>query len=323
VIVITLIVIFSLYGLAFAQPSKPENFPKRPITLIVPYSSGGGSDAVTRAIAEPLSKVVGVPVSVVNKPGGTGVAGLSDFMMARKDGYTLVEQFDQCASLYATGKIKWNPAEDYFPLCIAQITFNQIYVRPSDPRFPNWDAYVKAAKKNPGKLTMANIAGKGDMESIVMWQLQNALGFKVKQISFLKPAERYSSVIGKHVDSLFEQPGDVRAYLESGDIKPILSILRERPKSFSSVPCYKDIGVTFDPMYRFRGFFVAKGVPQDRIEYLEWAFRKAWESKEFQEHNRIKYMDVIDSYRDMKGGREVVSSMVTTYREALKKMGIN
>jgi tripartite-type tricarboxylate transporter receptor subunit TctC len=320
-IIVLLAVGFSLPSIVQAM-EKPGGFPKRPLTMIVPYGTGGGSDQLTRAMTGALERVIKVPITVVNKPGGGGVAGLSDFFAARADGYTLTEHIDDAATLYAAGKIKENPAVDWFPLCVAQITFSQIYVRPKDERFPNWDAVLALAKQKPRMLTIANVAHAGSMERVTMYLLEKALGFKVTQVSFDKPVERYGALVGGHVDLLFEQPGDVRAYIESGDMKPVLTFLNERPTAFQDAPCLKDIGVTMEPLFRFRGFFARKGVPQDRLNYLEWALHEAFNSDSFQKFNRSKYMHLINSYRDMAGGKKLVRDTINTYIPVYKELGI-
>ena len=313
-LVLTLVAVFALPATPFAM-EKPNGFPNRPMTMIVPYGAGGGSDQLARAMATALEKVVGVPVKVVNKPGGSGVAGLSDFFMARPDGYTITEHIDDAATLYASGVIKENPSEEWYPACIAQIAFSQIYVRPDDKRFPDWDAFVKYAKENPGKIKLANVANVGSMERVVTSLLEDDQGIKLTQVSFDKPAERYGALVGGHVDALFEQPGDVRPYMESNDMKPILTILNERPEAFSDVVCLKDVGAKFKPLFRFRGFFIRKDVPKDRQKYLEWALKTAWNSEEFQKFNRKKYMHLINSYRDIEGGKVLVEETVETYRK--------
>ena len=305
-----------------AAMDKPGGFPNRPITIIVPYGAGGGSDQLTRAMAVALEKVIKVPVTVVNKPGGGGVAGLTDFFGARPDGYTLTEHIDDAATLYAAGVIKENPAEDWFPICIAQVTFSQIYVRPKDDRFSNWDTFMKYTKANPGKVTVANVAHQGSMERVTMYLLEKPLGFKVTQVSFDKPAERYGALVGGHVDALFEQPGDVRAYIESNDMKPILTLLNERPKAFSEAPSIEDIGLKMEPLLRFRGFFARKGVPQDRLKYLEWAFHEAWQSDSFQKFNHSKYMHLINSYRNMEDGKKLIRDAIASYSIVYKELGV-
>ncbi len=313
-VVLTLVACLCLPVTLFAM-DKPNGFPERPIIMIVPYGAGGGSDQVSRAMATALESVVGVPIEVVNKPGGSGVAGLSDFFMARPDGYTVTEHIDDAASLYASGIIKQDPAKEWYPVCIAQIAFSQIYVRPKDDRFPNWKAFVKYAKANPGKIKIANVANVGSMERVVTALLEKDQGIKLTQVSFDKPAERYGSLVGGHVDALFEQPGDVRPYVESGDMKPILTILDERPSAFSDVPCLKDVGAKFKPLFRWRGFFIRKEIPMARQKYLEWAFKKAWQSESFQKFNKRKYMNLIDSYRGIEGGKELVSETVKIYSQ--------
>lgn len=317
-VVLTLVVGLCLPAALFAM-DKPDGFPNRPLTMIVPYGAGGGSDQLARAMATALEKVIGVPIKVVNKPGGSGVAGLSDFFMARPDGYTVTEHIDDAASLYASGIIKQDPAKEWYPVCIAQIAFSQIYVRPKDDRFPNWDALVKYAKANPGKIKVANVANVGSMERVVTSLLEKDQGIKMTQVSFDKPAERYGSLVGGHVDALFEQPGDVRPYMESGDMKPLITILNDSPSAFSDVPSLKDVGAKFSPLFRFRGFFIRKEVPMERQKYLEWAFKQAWNSDSFQKFNKKKYMHLIDSYRGIEGGKELVSQTVETYRKMGKR----
>ena len=110
---------------------KPGGFPERPLTVIVPYGAGGGSDQLSRAWAAAMQDIVGVGIQVVNKPGGGGLAAVPDFMTARDDGYTILESIDNAVSNYASGKLKENPGTDWSPICMTQITFSQSY-RDSD-----------------------------------------------------------------------------------------------------------------------------------------------------------------------------------------------
>jgi len=110
---------------------------------------------------------------------------------------------------------------------------------------------------------------------VMMAMVERALGIKTNPISYDKPAERYASLIGGHVDVLFEQPGDVRSFLEAKQMKPALTFLRERPAAFADVPSLKDVGVDAEPLLRFRGFFVKKGTPDDRAKFLEQAVAQA------------------------------------------------
>jgi len=308
-------------GAAIAEmPAKPGDFPQRPVTMIVPFGAGGGSDQMGRAIAAPMQEVIGVPIQVVNKPGGGGRAAIPDFMSAPADGYTLLQFSDDVPTLYAAGKIKENPTVDWTPIGLGNIVFSQIYINADETRFTDWDSFVAYAKNN--QVTMANVSHKGSMELVSMAAIEDVVGIKPQQISYDKPTERYAALIGKHVDTLFEQPSDVANFLEAKQMKPILTILRERPSAFPDVKALNDIGVDWEPILRIRGIFVRADVPADRKAYLEAAFHEAYKSDEFQAFLKKKYMTIIDSYADSAKASKTIDNMLDTYRAAYKKLGI-
>lgn len=306
-----------------AELKKPEDgFPKRPLTVIVPFGAGGGSDAVARAWAAAMEKQIGQPFQAVNKPGGGGLAAVPDFMGAPADGYTIFEQLDFVVGDYVSGKLKLHPAKDWEPLCVVQITFSQIYARADDDRFSDWQGLVEYAKSRPGEVSMANVGNPGTQERLMMIFLQEQTGIDVNQVAFDKPSERYASLIGGQVDLLFEQPGDVRQFIEAGQIKPILTIFDERPKAFADVPTHKEVGAEFQPMLRWRAFWVLPGVPEPRKAYLKEACRHAYNSEQFQAFNKENYMDLIDSFRDSEAFTKLIESEIETYKKAFKAAGL-
>jgi tripartite-type tricarboxylate transporter receptor subunit TctC len=304
---------------AFAQ-EKPADFPERPLTMIVPYGAGGGSDQLARAMASAMEETLGQPIQVVNKPGGGGMAAVPDFMTAPADGYTVLEAIDDAVTNYVSGKLAENPGTDWEPLCMAQVTFSQIYIRPDDDRFSDWDSFVDYAKEN--QVTVANVGNLGSMERINMLKIEQALGFESNQIAFDEPAERYAALIGAQVDALFEQPGDVRNFLDAGQMKPILSIYPDRPSAFADVPTHIEAGADFEALLRFRGFYVHPDVPEDRKRFLKASCKQGFDSASFQEFNESKYMTLIDSYRDTEGSKELISKAVDTYTEVYKDIGL-
>lgn len=303
------------------MPDKPGGFPERPITMIVPFGPGGGSDQMARSIQGPMQDALGVPIQVVNKPGGGGRAAIPDFMSAPADGYTLMQFSDDVPTLYAAGKITENPTKDWTPIGLANIVFSQIYINAEETRFTDWDSFVAYAKNNT--VTMANINHKGSMELITTSAIEEASGFKAQQISYDKPSERYAALIGKHVDTLFEQPSDVANFLNAGQIKPILTVLRERPAAFPDVASLNDIGLDWEPLLRIRGIFVRADVPADRKAYLEAAMKEAYDSDEFQAFLKKNFMTAINSYADSDEATRKIDAMLDTYRKAYKDLGDN
>lgn len=306
----------------WAQPAKPDDFPERPLVIVVPYGKGGGSHQLSAAMAAALRKVVGQKVRLLNHPGRGGINGLEAFLGMESDGYTILQHIDDVVSLYAAGAIDTNPAEQLVPLATTQITFSQIYIRGLEPRFSDWKTFQAYALANPGKVTIANVGAARSMERVSMFNLEQATGIRTKTVAFDKPAKRYQALIRGDVDVLFEQPGDVRPFLDRKLIKPILTLLPERPSAFAEAASLKDVGIDTKPLLRFRGFYVHKDVPEARRAYLEWAFAEAFKSRRYQKFNRKKYMDLIDSYRDTSGSRALIDEAVETYRQAYKQMGM-
>jgi tripartite-type tricarboxylate transporter receptor subunit TctC len=305
-----------------ASKDKVGDYPARALTMVVPYGPAGGSGQVAQAMAQAVSDLTGVSINRDHKPGGSGTVGMTAFMATPADGYTVMEHIDDASSAHALDSGRPNPAADLIPLVTSQITFSQVYIRTNEDRFSDWNSFVKWVKAQNGKATIANVSKEGSMERVTMKFITDATGMKIQQISFDKGAPRYGALAGGQVDALFEQPGDVRKFLDADKFKPILTILKERPGAFSDVPSLTDAGLDFDPLFRFRGFYVHKDAPADRVEWLQWAFQKAYCQESYQKYNDSKYMTLIESYRDTAGSRELIDTTVMQYREVYKKMGL-
>ncbi len=308
-------------GLA-ASMEGPGGYPERALSMVVPYGPAGGSGQVAQAMAQAVSELTGVNINRDHKPGGSGTVGMTAFMATPADGYTVMEHIDDASSAHALDSGRPNPAEDLIPLVTSQITFSQIYIRTEEDRFTDWASFVEWVKAQGGKATIANVSKEGSMERITMKFITDATGMEIQQISFDKGAPRYGALAGAQVDALFEQPGDVRSFLDSGTFRPILTILKEAPEAFADIPDLTDAGLDFEPLFRFRGFYVHKDAPADRVEWLKWAFQKAYCETSYQEYNESKYMTLIESYRDTAGSQELITATIAQYRDVYKQMGL-
>lgn len=305
-----------------ASMEGPGGFPERALTMIVPYGPAGGSGQVAQAMAEAVTGLTGVSINRDHKPGGSGTVGMTAYMAAPPDGYTVMEHIDDASSAHALDSERPNPAEDLIPLVTSQITFSQIYIRTDEDRYTDWASFVEWVKAQDGKSSIANVSKEGSMERVTMKFITEATGMKIQQISFDKGAPRYGALAGGQVDALFEQPGDVRKFLDAGKFKPILTILKESPEAFADVPNLTDAGMDFEPLLRFRGFYVHKDAPEDRVKWLQWAFQKAYCEESYQSYNESKFMTLIESFRDTAGSQELISSTINQYRDVYKSMGL-
>ena len=303
--------------------AKPSGFPSRALTMIVPYGPAGGSGQIAAAMAEAVTGHTGVSINRDHKPGGSGTVGMTAYMAAPADGYTVLEHIDDASSAHALDSSRPNPAVDLFPLVISQVTFSQIYIRTNETRYNDWKSYAKWVKAQNGKSTIANVSKEGSMERVTMKFITEAAGLKIQQISFDKGAPRYGALLGGQVDALFEQPGDVRKFLDADKFKPILTIFNERPSVFADVPTHREMGMSFEPLLRFRGFYVHANAPANRVEWLQWAFQRAYCQDSYQKFNESKFMTVIDSYRDTAGARKLINNSIAQYRDVYKAMGLD
>jgi len=310
----------SLFSAGKAKAAGPDGYPNRPVTLFVPYGEGGGSDQLSRTMAESIQEIEPITFDIQNRPGQAGQKAIPEFMATPADGYTVIQHIDDAVSAYAAGSIQENPSLDWIPLAMVQITFSQLYIRGDDPRFSDWESFLTYASENPNELVIANVSYDGSMERINMQRLERALGFKVRQVSFDKPKERYEALLYGRVDVLFEQPGDIRKYLDSGEMKPILSFFPERPDAFADVPTHIDIGANFESLLRFRGFYVKNGTDPDIVAYLEDVFRKGFNGPTFQAFNKKKFMHLIESYRDRAASIGLIDETVDQYQQTYRDM---
>ena len=306
-----------------ASISKPGGFPDRALTMIVPYGPAGGSGQVAAAMAEAVTSLTGVSINRDHKSGGSGTVGMTAYMAAPADGYSVLEHIDDASSAHALDSSRPNPASDLIPLVTSQVTFSQIYIRTNETRFTDWKSFVEWVKAQNGKATIANVSKEGSMERVTMKFITDSTGMSIQQISFDKGAPRYGALLGGQVDALYEQPGDVRKFLDSGDFKPILTIFNERPDVFADVPTHREMGMDFEPLLRFRGFYVHKDAPKDRVDWLKWAFQRGYCEDSYQKFNESKFMTVIDSYRDTEGSIALINATIPQYREVYKQMGLD
>ena len=240
----------------------------RQSAVIAKFAAATGLALALAFPAQAVTELTEVAINRDHKPGGSGTVGMTAYMATPADGYTVLEHIDDATSAHALDPTKPNPAVDLIPLVTSQITFSQIYIRSDEDRFTDWDSYVAYVKAQDGKSTIANVSKEGSMERLNLKFITDHYGMKIQQISFDKGAPRYGALKGGQVDALFEQPGDVRNFLDSGDFKPILTLLNERPSAFPDTPSLTDVGLTFQPLMRYRGFYVKKGVPEDRLAWL-------------------------------------------------------
>lgn len=251
------------------QQETKLDWPKKTITIICPYSAGGGSDLMSRAVADELSKRLGVSVVVDDKPGGSGSIGMQLLAASKNDGYTLI--------LTACGACTLSPwlndvtytDESFAPICQVSASPSFICVR-KDSGITTFDELVEKAKANPGTITVGS-SGAGSSHHIGLAALGLGLAEDAnlfQHIAYGGGAEAVTNLLGGHVDATATIWSEVSAYVESGDFIPLFCNGPETPDFAGDLPCAADYNLTSDGGTWY-AFAAPAGTDQAIVDLLE------------------------------------------------------
>lgn len=302
---------------------RPDGFPSGPLTLIVPYGAGGGSGQLARAMARAFTELTGVAITIVYKSGGSGRKGMDAFLSTPSDGSTVLQHVDDAASAYALDPKRPNPSVDLAPLATVQVTFSQIYVFADEKRFADWNGLIAHVREEGTDARIATVSRKGSMERLNLRLMAAHYGLKIEPATFSAGRGKPDPASKGPAHALLEQPGDVRQFLESGKFRPILTLLPKRVSAFPDTPSMSDVGLDFEPLLRFRSYFAKPDVPKARLDWLKWAFQKAYCQPSFQAFNEKAYMHRTESFRDSAGTATLIDNTVAAYRKIQERFGLS
>jgi tripartite-type tricarboxylate transporter receptor subunit TctC len=278
-IIVLLVVLMTLTSLVFAQGAKEsaEKFPTQTIKLIVPWSAGGGTDAIARALAKSGEKHLGVPVIVENKPGGTGALGLGETIKAAADGYTLAILPVELSFLKDQGIYPFDFSN--FTRIMNLNTDPSALTVKADAPWNTLAEFVAYAKANPGKIKIGH-SGTGMLWHLAAASLSLNSNTQYVYVPFNGAADAIASVLGKNIDAVTVSGAEVSAQVRAGEMK-ILAVFGERRMDiFPNVPTAKEQG--FDVVVNtFRGLGGPVGIPEDRVKILHDGFKAMMEEPEF------------------------------------------
>ncbi|HEX6320708.1 MAG TPA: tripartite tricarboxylate transporter substrate binding protein [Burkholderiales bacterium] len=260
-----------------------EKYPSRPIEYIVPWGPGGGADQVARKTAQLMEKDLGASLPVINVPGATGQTGLNKMLTSPADGYTMSIMTGDTFGLLTDANTKWS---------LDQITPAAIMIKQPSAFFTSadnlktWADVEREGKKRPLKVA---ITGFGSPDDMHVNYFANK-GIKLVSVPFAKPAERYTAILGGHADILYEQLGDVKSFLESKKMRPVIIFADERFPAFKEVPASKELGHDI-VINQFRAVMFRAGTDPSRVKVISDALAKAAASQEYKDYLADQYAD--------------------------------
>jgi tripartite-type tricarboxylate transporter receptor subunit TctC len=311
---------FLMISVAILIVSTPlwaqEKYPDRPIDFICTWGVGGGADQMARTIGRLAEKVLGVAVPVSNIPGASGNTGLANLVAAKADGYAVAVYIADTLATISAGTSRYQVA-DLDWIVRTQVAPSFLFVKADGP-YKTIQDLLNYAKENPGKVRVGT-TGLNTVDDITL-RYFGSKGYKMITLPVPQPGERYASALGGHSEAVYEQAGDIKQYLDSKQLRPIIIFAHKRHPAFPDVPCSVELGYELT-LPQFRSIVAKAGTPPDRVKILAEAFQKAMETPEWKKFADDQYLDP-ESYMGPDKLKAWVSSEMETMRNFMKTFGM-
>ena len=272
----------ALATLGVAAPAFAQ-YPNRPITLIVPWGAGGGTDATARILASIMEKEIKQPINVVNRTGGSGVVGHSAIAEAAPDGYTIGLITVEIGMMHWQGLTKLTGAS-YTPLGLVNADPAGLQVR-ADAPYKTAKDLIDAVKANPGKFK-ASGTGQGGIWHLSIAGMLKSLGIDPAAVPWVPSngaAPGLQDMVAGGVEIVPCSIPEARALIDAGKVKS-LAIMDPNPTAlYPSIPTLKSALGSDWTMAAWRGMAAPKGLPKDVEARLADAVKKAYDSKEYKD----------------------------------------
>jgi tripartite-type tricarboxylate transporter receptor subunit TctC len=257
--------------LGLAAPAAAQDYPTKPIRLIVSFGPGGGADIVGRILGQAISEKLGQPVVIENRPGAAGTIGNEVVARAEKDGYTLgIMTAGQIIAAVMNKSLRYDTATAFEPIAQVATASLIIVTRPDFPA-SNAKELVALAKASPGKITVAS-PGFGATQHLSAELFKQTAGIDMLPVQYRTSPEAITGVLSKQVDILFDTVQAVLGQVQSGQLKAIAVTGKDRFPIVPDVAPATESGLL--PGYNvttWYGFFGPRGMPANIVAKLNKA----------------------------------------------------
>jgi len=277
--VVAILIVGASFAVAPTARAQAQNWPQRPITLVVPFAAGGSADLLGRIVQQHLQTQLGSPVVVENRSGAGGNIGAAYVAKAPNDGYTLLlgTVSANVINEFLYKKLTYNTERDFQPISLLVHLPNLLVVNNAIPAktVPEVISYLKA---NEGKATYGS-SGNGTSSHLSSVMFQLASGTKMTHVPFRSTAEELNSLVGGHIDLAIDSMTTLWQQAQAGAVRPIAVTSAKRVATAPDLPT---IGETLNgfSVSGWQGLFAPAGTPRPIVDRLAAEVKRAFEQPE-------------------------------------------
>ena len=314
------VVVTALLAAAAAFPAHAQQYPNRPITMIVPFPPGGIADITGRPLAVAMSKQLGQPVVVENKAGAGGAVGHAFVAKAKPDGYTIMTALSSIVVIPEADKVNGRPStyqmSDFTSIALVSADPTILLV-PTDSPWKTLKDLIDDARARPGKISYASSGVYGTIHTCFE-MLAQAADVKLLHVPYKGGGPAMTALIAGETNLGAQSPGVANPHLKSGKIRTLGSWAGTRTAALPDVPTMKEQGFDVE-FYIWAGVFAPAGLPADVRDRITAAVRASMQDLEFQ-----KAMVNVNTPINYKEGREFdvfLDADTKRLAEVVRKMG--
>jgi tripartite-type tricarboxylate transporter receptor subunit TctC len=303
--------------IGFASIAQAQQFPNRPVTLIVPWPAGGGTDIGMRALAAATEKHLGQSIVIENRPGAGGTIGPANMAAnAKPDGYTISQLPITVFRMPFIQKTSFDPAKDFtYIIHLTGYTFGVVVK--ADAPWKTFQELLDDAKANPGKINYGT-PGAGTSLHITMEQIAKQKGIKWTQVPFKGQADSMNALLGGHIHVQADSTGWAGA-VNGGQARLLVTWGAARTKNWPNVPTLKEAGVDMISNSPF-GIGGPKGMDPAVVKILHDAFQKGMQEPIYRD--AMAKLDQEDFYFSTADYEKYATQQIKEQKELVEALGL-
>ena len=290
-------------AMAAVAPAAVAAYPDRAVQLIVPYAPGGATDVIARVVAPRLADALGQPVVILNRPGAGGAIGSAQAAREKPDGYTIVMAVESSHAVNpsVTAKPQYDPVKDFSPISNMANVLGVLDIN-GNSHIKTFDQLVEELRANPEKFTFGS-SGNGGYSHLFGERFKSATKTQMLHVPYRGLGPALTDLLAGQIDVVFDNLPSSAGHIKSGGMRALAVAAPERVAQFPDVPTYAEVGYPELNTPSWYGLAAPAGVPEDILETLNQAVKKALADpeliKQFEQQGAVPHYTTREEFGNM------------------------